>query len=33
MGRNMVRWLGVAALVVGSSLAAYAQAQHLEWAF
>jgi hypothetical protein len=25
MGRNMVRWLGVAVLVVGSSLAAYAQ--------
>jgi hypothetical protein len=24
MGRNMVRWLGVAVLVVGSSLAAYA---------
>lgn len=25
MGRNMVRWLGVAALVLGGSLAAYAQ--------
>jgi hypothetical protein len=25
MGRNMVRWVGVAVLVVGSSLAAYAQ--------
>jgi hypothetical protein len=25
MGRNMVRWFGVAVLVVGSSLAAYAQ--------